>query len=172
MSNIEKRESEWNCCPAKRNATFILVHTIFDKLWCQRKKAANRPNHFMCTWNKFLNSDQVARDYCILIILPAKLEGTKLRELQEQRVLWKEPFQPCFQSSWISSRKIFSVSPWWLEGRAGQYRLPSCHQDMEELKVKIIKYFPPFSQNVWVWKPASSWPTLGEVCGAPVCVIS
>ena len=27
-------------CPAQRNATFILVGTIFDKLWRQRKKAA------------------------------------------------------------------------------------------------------------------------------------
>ena len=41
----------------------ILVCTIFDKLWCQRKKAAYRPNQFVCTKYKFLIGNQVTRDY-------------------------------------------------------------------------------------------------------------
>ena len=38
---------------SQRNATFILVCTIFEKLWHQRKKAAYRFNHFVCTKKKF-----------------------------------------------------------------------------------------------------------------------
>ena len=50
-------------CSAQRNATCILMCTIFDKLWRQRKKAAYWPNYFVCTKTKFLNGDQVTQDY-------------------------------------------------------------------------------------------------------------
>ena len=54
---------KWYCCPAQKNWTFILVCTIFDKQWRQRKKAAYWPNYFVCTKTKFLNGDQVTQDY-------------------------------------------------------------------------------------------------------------
>ena len=57
------KESEWNLLPHPKNATFILVCTIFDQLWRQKKKAKYRSNHFLCTKTTFLKGCQVTRDY-------------------------------------------------------------------------------------------------------------